>query len=210
MTDPVVAPGDSVGWLGPAFLISGAAALIYQVVWQRVLFATFGINIEAVTLVVTAFLVGLGLGSAIGGSLSASPSRRLLRMFALFELAVGSYGAISVQLFRNAGSSLIALPPIGTAVVTFLLVLVPTVGMGATLPLLVAHGVRSSGNVGRSVGVLYFVNTAGSALAAILCVLLLLGRFGEEGSVRIAATANACVGTFALLRDRRERGDSTL
>ncbi len=63
-------------WLGPAFLASGFAALIYQVVWQRVLFAVFGINIEAVTVVVTAFLLGLGFGSLLGGHLSRNRSPR--------------------------------------------------------------------------------------------------------------------------------------
>src|SRR5207247_10783225 len=62
-------------WLAPGFFLSGAAALIYQVVWQRVLFASFGINVEAVTVVVTAFLLGLGIGSVVGRELARSPTR---------------------------------------------------------------------------------------------------------------------------------------
>lgn len=54
------------------FFVSGAAALLYQVVWQRTLFAIYGINVESVTMVVTAFMLGLGLGSLAGGG---SPKR---------------------------------------------------------------------------------------------------------------------------------------
>ena len=83
---------------------------------------------------------------------------------------------------------------------TFAFVLAPTLLMGATLPLLVAFAVRESGAVGRSVGMLYFVNTAGSALAAIAAALVLMGALGETGSARLAALVNMAVGTFVLSR----------
>ena len=56
--------------LGLLFFFSGFAALIYQIIWQRALFRILGVNIEAVTIVVTAFMIGLGLGSLAGGALS--------------------------------------------------------------------------------------------------------------------------------------------
>ena len=49
------------------FFFSGFPALIYQLTWQRALFRIFGVNIESVTIVVTAFMLGLGLGSLAGG-----------------------------------------------------------------------------------------------------------------------------------------------
>ena len=64
------------------FAGSGFAALVYQVVWQRSLFAIYGINVEAVTVVVTAFMLGLGIGSLAGGWLSRDPERPPLRTFA--------------------------------------------------------------------------------------------------------------------------------
>ena len=193
-------------WIAPTFLLSGAAALIYQVVWQRVLFASFGINVEAVTVVVTAFLVGLGLGSIAGGQASRNARRPVLLLFACLEFSIAAYGVISVPLFRHVSAAAASYSTFATGVVTFALVLAPTLLMGATLPLLVAYSVRASGNVGRSVGWLYFVNTAGSAVAAILSVLLLMGDFGELGSVRIAALTNACVGAFVLLQHFRQTG----
>lgn len=196
------------GWIAPAFVCSGFSALIYQVVWQRVLFAGFGINVEAVTVVVTAFLVGLGLGSILGGAASKDPHRPVLLWFAGLELGVALYGFVSVALFRYVIGFAAGFSPITTGVVTFALVLAPTLLMGATLPLLVAYSVRVSGNVGRSVGWLYFVNTAGSAIAAIAAALILMGRLGEIGSVRAAAMINAAVCAFVLLQHLRVRANA--
>lgn len=175
------------------FGASGFAALLYQVVWQRALFAIFGINIEAVTVVVTAFMLGLGLGGLMGGALSRNPTRSLLSLFAIAELGIGVFGFFSLSIFRFVGGLTLHVSPVATAVTTFLLVLLPTMLMGGTLPLLVAHAVRISGNVGRSVGWLYFVNTLGSAVASIAAVAFLLRYFGESGSVRFAAVLNLFV-----------------
>jgi spermidine synthase len=90
-----------------------------------------------------------------------------------------------------------------TFIVTFLLVLVPTVLMGSTLPLLVAHLVRENRNVGKSVGTLYFVNTLGSAFASAASVLFILGKAGQSGSVRIAALLNVAVSLLAYVAHRR-------
>ncbi len=193
-------------WIAPAFFCSGFAALIYQVVWQRVLFANFGINIEAVTIVVTAFLLGLGAGSIVGGQVSSSARYSPLLIFALLELSIGGYGLISVPLFRWTAGASVSMSSFATGSLTFGLVLVPTLLMGATLPLLVAYAVQKSGNVGFSVGSLYFVNTAGSAIAAIATALFVLGHFGELRSVESAALLNFCVGSFVLVQHLRTKG----
>src|SRR4030095_1878555 len=169
------------------FLFSGFAALLYQIVWQRALYAIYGINIESVTVVVTAFMLGLGLGSLAGGAVSKSPKRPVLLLFAFVEMGIGAYGAISLPLFHAVGALTLHMSALATALVTFSLVLLPTLLMGATLPLLVAHLVRQSGKVGKSVGMLYFVNTLGSAAASILAVMSIMGPFGQQGTVRIAA-----------------------
>ena len=85
-----------------AFCASGFAAILYQVVWQRVLFASFGVNVQAVTVVVTAFLAGLGLGSIWGGYLSYGSSAVLLRRFGSLEVAVGLFGLISLPFFQRS------------------------------------------------------------------------------------------------------------
>lgn len=192
-------------WIYAVFLLSGFAALLYQIVWQRALYAIYGINIESVTMVVTAFMLGLGLGSIAGGIVSKDPKRPVLLMFSLVELGIGLFGAVSLAVFHGVGEATLGMSTFGTFVVTFLLVLVPTLLMGSTLPLLVAHLVRSSGNVGKSVGTLYFVNTLGSAFASAAAVLFIMGRAGQTGSVRIAALLNVAVSLLAYVAHRRSQ-----
>ena len=195
--------GRSILGVYAIFLLSGCSALLYQGVWQRALFAIYGINVESVTVVVTAFMLGLGVGSLAGGAISKDPKRAVLRLFSLVELGIAVFGACSLSLFRWVGAYTLDLPPALTALVTFLLVLVPTTLMGGTLPLLVAHGVRASGNVGRSVGVLYFVNTLGSALASLAAVFFLLGHLGQARTVAVAATLNVTGSALAWLLHHR-------
>src|SRR5579863_711406 len=82
------------------FFISGFPALIYQIVWQRSLFSIYGVNIESVTMVVTAFMLGLGLGSLLGGIMSTAKRIPLLGVFGLVELGIGIFGLTSLRLFH--------------------------------------------------------------------------------------------------------------
>lgn len=182
-----------------AFFLSGFAALIYQVVWQRSLFALYGVNIESVTIVVSAFMLGLGLGSFAAGFVSKDLSRPLLVYFGIIELCIGAYGAISLWVFHQVGLQTAGVSGIYVFLITFCLVLFPTALMGATLPLLVAYTVGKTGNVGKSISGLYYINTLGSALASFLTALFILGAFGQQNAVLIAAAANVCVALFILI-----------
>src|SRR5262245_42963678 len=140
------------------FFASGFAALIYQIIWQRALFTIFGINVEAVTIVVTGFLLGLGFGSLFGGWLSRTSTIPLLALFGLIEIAIGTFGAISLHVFQWAGARTLHMPVIAATTATLLLVIIPTLFMGATLPILTQYFVHRVRNVGRSVGLLYCIN----------------------------------------------------
>ena len=196
-------------WVGPVFWLSGFAALLYQMVWQRALFTLYGTNIEAITVVVTAFMLGLGLGSLAGGALSTRPDRPLIVFFALIEAGVGLYGLASLKLFAAVGAMTLGAPALQAFALSFALVLLPTLGMGATLPLLVAHLVRRLETVGRSVALLYFVNTFGAACGSLAAVIVVMGSLGLEGAIRLAALLNFVVAAVVLLanvRTKRERG----
>src|SRR6201993_2451396 len=187
------------------FFCSGFPALIYQIVWQRALFAIYGVNVQSVAVVVSAFMLGLGLGSLVGGRLSEKFPERGILIFGICELAVAGFGLISLRLFHwaagfTAGSSLGY-----TILFSFLLLIVPTMLMGATLPLLVEQLVRTSRSVGYSVSTLYFVNTLGSAVACFVCAQVLMRNFGQSGSVTVAACLNALVGVTAFLYGRSQR-----
>ena len=194
--------------LGVLFFLSGFAALVYQVVWQRTLFAIYGINIESVTVVVTAFMLGLGLGSLAGGAVSKDPRRPVVLLFGAVEGAIGVFGLVSLPLFRAVGHATLGAAPAVVALVTFLLVLVPTMLMGGTLPLLVAHFARRSGNVGRSVGFLYFINTLGSAFASAAAVFVLLPKLGQTHAVYVAVGLNVVAASSAFAIHLRPRAAS--
>src|SRR4029077_12363677 len=159
------------------FFLSGFPALLYQVVWQRALFTIYGVNIESVTMVVRAFILGLGLGSLGGGWLSERRGVPLLAVFGIAELGIGLFGVFSLAIFHYVAQYTAGTSALGTGAITFVLLLVPPALMGSTLPILTEHLVRISGNVGRSVGSLYFVNTLGSATACFCAVVFLMDRF---------------------------------
>src|ERR1035437_8005954 len=191
------------------FFLSGFPALLYQIVWQRALFTLYGVNIESVTMIVTVFMLGLGMGSVAGGWLSNRPGIRLLLAFGLIEFSVGTFGAVSLWIFHRIGSITAGASTTATGLIAFALLLVPTMLMGSTLPLLVEHFVRRTGNVGESVGFLYSVNTLGSATACFAAAFLLMRLIGEAGSVRLAVCFNLFVGVAALLLQMRDSAPST-
>jgi len=189
---------EPIPWVSILFFCSGFPALIYQIVWQRALFAIYGVNIESVTIVVSAFMLGLGLGSLAGGAISKKGNAPLLKIFALAELGTAAFGLVSLRIFHGVAEYTAGSPPLRTALLSFSLVVIPTVLMGATLPLLVEHVVRTTRNVGLAVGGLYFVNTLGSAVACFVAGSVLMRVCGQSGSVRVAAAVNALVGTAVL------------
>jgi spermidine synthase len=162
-------------------------------------------------MVVSAFMLGLGLGSLGGGWLSARSRVPLLLVFGMIELGIGAFGAVSLHLFHLVAKFTAGASAWGTGAITLVLLLVPTALMGSTLPILTAHLVRRSENVGRSVGALYFVNTLGSAVACFAAAVFLMRQLGESGSVGLAATLNAIVGLSALVLNfmRRSGGKET-
>ncbi|MGD0119073.1 MAG: spermidine synthase, partial [Candidatus Binatus sp.] len=190
--------GEPMPFIYYLFFFSGFPALIYQIVWERALFALYGINIESVTVVVTGFLLGLGLGSLVGGYLSRIPNMPLLALFGAAELSTAVYGFFSLRLFHEVGHYTAGISLFGTTAITFTLLLIPTMLMGSTLPMLVAYSVRRSRNVGGSLGLLYFVNTLGSAFACFLAAAFIMALLGQSGSVAVGAAINAVVGIGAL------------
>ena len=182
--------------------------MIYQICWQRALFAVYGLDVLSVTVVVTAFMLGLGVGSLLGGALSKNWPGATVPLFAASEIGIGAFGVFSIALFHLVAASTGGLSHLATGVVAFLLVVFPTTLMGATLPLLVAYATRQSGNVGRSVGNLYFFNTLGAAFGAYLAVRLLLGLWGLSTTVKATAGLNAGLGLLVLACHRFQRKKS--
>lgn len=186
------------------FFASGFAALLYQIIWQRTLFSIYGINVESVTMIVTTFMVGLGVGSLAGGAVSRNPTRDAALWFACAEAAIGVYGLSSLALFQWIGAATLAASPAVVALVTFTMILAPTTLMGATLPLLVAHFTRRNKSVGEAVGDLYHMNTLGAAAGALAAAILLPRLLGQSGTLKVAALLNFVAAGFAF----RERASA--
>ncbi|HEY2809317.1 MAG TPA: fused MFS/spermidine synthase [Steroidobacteraceae bacterium] len=175
------------------FFISGIAALIYQVCWQRLLFEAFGVDMESVTIIVSTFMLGLGLGALLGGELADRLPDQTLTLFAAIELSIAIFGVFSPQLIHAVGAATVGGSLGVIALANFLLLLFPTMLMGATLPILVTHVVRYYRNIGVSIGLLYFANTLGAALGAALTGMLILYYFGLSSTIYFAALLNVMV-----------------
>jgi predicted membrane-bound spermidine synthase len=195
----------AIYWPVALFLVSGMAALIYQVCWQRLLFQSVGVDLQSVTIIVSTFMFGLGLGALAGGELADRFPERTLGLFALIELCTGVFGAASPWLIRSVSAATVHGSVAVIAVVNFALLLIPTTLMGATLPILVTHVLRTFRNLGVSVGVLYFSNTLGAALGAFLTGFLLLYYCGLTETIWIAAGLNVAVSALVWLTMRGER-----
>ena len=207
--------GRPARWMLPAalavFFTSGVAALAYQVAWQRMLVIFSGADVHSATIVVAAFMAGLGLGSAGGGHVADRVSRvSSIALFAGAELAVALFGLISPTLFYDVLYERAGAMPIGlgaTAAVLVLALLWPTFLMGASLPLLARGLTDDLHAAGTTVGWLYGVNTLGAAFGAIVTTFVLLPEAGMAGSVRVAAALNfACaVASVSLALAARSR-----
>ena len=182
-----------------AFFLSGVSALTYQVTWQRLLYAEFGVDLQSITIIVSCFMLGLGLGSLVGGWLADRFQTKSLRLFGLVELSIGAFGVVSPWVIAMVGDWFSHIGPVTLAIASFAILLVPTLLMGATLPLLVGHFYRHYRSVGVTVGTLYFVNTFGAAAGAYATGLFAFNYLTLGGAIQSAAAVNFIVAGSALL-----------
>src|SRR5262245_10387855 len=172
-------------WMAFCFLCSGAAGLMYEVVWGKQLSFLLGSSLQSVATVVAAFLGGLALGARIlGVRLAARP--RLTRSYALLEAGVAILGVLVLPLLRGLDGPLGQLyrafggesPGFAVARVALLIVVLvpPAALMGATLPVLVARCER--GVPGAGLAQLYAINTLGAVAGSVLAGYWLMPASG--------------------------------
>ncbi len=194
------------------FFLSGAAGLVYEVVWTKYLTLAFGVTAEAVSAVLSAYMAGLALGSFLLGRRVAK-IKNLLRAYAWLELGVGIFAlltplvylrmeAINVFLFRNLGEPGVVFDLL-QFLISFVVMLIPTTLMGGTLPILSRFVVKSRSRIGLGVGTLYSVNTFGAVLGTFGAGYLLIPAFGLSPTVYVAAIVNLAVGIACVLLSRR-------
>jgi len=198
------------------FFLSGVAGLIYETAWTREFAFLFGTSELAVSAVLAAYMTGLASGAAIAARL-AHRIRRPVLAYGLLELGIAisallvPYGirALTAVYLRWLGG--LDAPPetIGLATALFhlagaFIVMVPcTAMMGATLPLLARHAVKSDEQIGPRIGLLYGINTAGAILGALFAAFVLLPEVGLRSTVHAGAIANFVVFIAAAALARR-------
>jgi len=194
------------GLVVAVFIASGAAGLMYQVVWSSQLVLVFGNTTEAIGTIVTAFMAGLGFGGLAGGVI-APRLRSPLRFYGFTELAVAAaallvpFGFQAIDgAYRSAydatSPGALTLLRLGLALATVTPV---TLLMGLTLPLLTRHLVTSLRNAGAYMGALYSANTVGAMAGSLLSGFILIELFGLSTTAHVAVGLNVVAGSIALV-----------
>jgi spermidine synthase len=184
--------------------LSGAAALVYESLWMRSFGLIFGGTTSAVAMVLAVFMGGMALGSALA---ARRPAGHPLRAYARVEMAVGATALLALPLLRAlpwAYGLLVArthltgaLEHLGIAALAALVLLPPTILLGATVPLAVEFLARAGTDVHAGFGRLYLLNTLGGALGVALAPFVLVPALGVRATLVAAAAASLCVGGVA-------------
>jgi predicted membrane-bound spermidine synthase len=197
------------------FFFSGCAALLFESLWFRQALLAFGSSVWASSLVLSSFMAGIALGNAAAVRFGTRVQRPVLA-YGLLELVVGALGITLVVLLPMLGPLLgpVFRPVLGTGALLqplrfalcFVVLLVPAVALGATLPLLVRALSRRPEDFGRTLGALYGWNTLGAVFGAVVGEVYLLSPLGVLGTAAVAGGLNllAAVGAFALVRSNSE------
>ena len=197
-----------------AFACSGFAALVYEIVWTRLLTLHLGHTTAAVSTVTAAFMGGLGLGAAFGGPIASKLSRQAaLVTYAALELAIG-LAALAIPgtltllsgVFAWAYGEYGAEPLFGAVrmACTIALLLLPCVALGATFPMAVRVAVGSPERPGGAAGRLYGANTAGAAIGSLMAGFFFVPLLGLMGTTMTGVAASAGGIALALYIARRD------
>src|SRR2546422_1098460 len=190
------------------FFLSGATGLVYELLWVRVLYQTFGSTIQSVTTVVAAYMGGLGLGAWLLGR-RADRDARPAALYGMLEIAIAVFGLFSPfvlglahRLYLGVAGALQLTGAISVALrfgLAVLVLLVPTTLMGGTLPVLTRTFMGSDrGQLKRSLGLLYGLNTLGAVVGTALAGFFLIELVGIRASLWGTAAVNLALGAGAL------------
>jgi spermidine synthase len=196
-----------------AFFLSGAVALVYQVLWTRQLGLVFGVTIQAASTVLACFMGGLAIGSYLAGRWSDSLARPL-RAFAIVELLIAASALLTPTLLGIADTLFVGMAPglegapILTTItrigLTALVLIVPAGLMGMTYPLVLRAASRTPDGIRRTASLLYAVNTTGAIAGVLFSSLWLVPTLGLSRTFLVAAGTNLLVAAAAWIASRAE------
>src|SRR5687768_7422941 len=183
------------------FFLSGAAGLIYEIVWERLLGLYFGVTMTSITLIVASYMCGIGIGSLLGGRIAQNLEHPIL-IYGLIEAGIGIFGFFSSAIIHWIGQQTAGAPYTLVFLLSFLVLLIPTLLMGMTLPLLTQSSVDRIETSGQVIGLLYGINTLGAAAGSLFAGYILIGKFGFDGAIYIAVLLNLGVTLIATVFGR--------
>jgi spermidine synthase len=193
------------------FFLSGFCGLVYEIAWIRKATLLFGATTLAVSSVISIFFAGLAIGAWFSGAWSKR-SERPLRLYGFIEIVIGIAAAMTPLLFWIADGVFTTLyGSLGDVfwlmafvrlVLVGLIVIVPAIGMGASLPMIVRYATDTIEKSSLSTGLLYALNTLGGVAGVFLCGLFLLPYAGITVSVLIGVFVNIGIGLVALKKDQ--------
>lgn len=211
-----LAAADGGGYLLVGLAVSGATTMAYEVVFVRVLGLFFGVSTQAFTIVLSVFLLGLGLG-ALAAAAIGRRRRATLAGFAASQLLVALLAAAAhalVPAVPRAVALLRQLPEpsyesllLGKALLAGSLLLPLALAAGLGVPLLLETLAGDVARLGRSVGAAYLTNTAGTVAGSLLAGFLLVPWLGTGGTLRAVVAVNAAVALAGLARGALTRGE---
>ncbi len=202
------------GFVAGCFFLSGAAGLVYQVIWVRLIDKIIGGAPFAVATVLSVFMAGLAVGSYVSGRIVDRLTRRgtLLTLYGGMEISIGICAMLvplmiqAVQpIYQSIYDRLLNhfwCYPIAAFIGCVLILIVPTALMGATLPVLCRFYVLRLAHIGTRTGWLYGLNTIGAALGVILCGFVLIKSLGVFMSLVMFACINGLIGLSCILLSR--------
>lgn len=188
------------------FFLSGLSALVYQIAWVKSLSLVFGTSHLAVATVLAAYMFGLAVGAFLA-SIFLTRVKKPVIVYGVLE-AIIALGALFVPtgislcliiyVFIFGGQEtpeavIGIMQPLFFLSTAFIVLAVPTIAMGATLPLLIKFVIVDEESVGPSVGTLYFSNTFGAVIGVLLAGFALLPYFGLYGTMGFAAIINIAI-----------------
>jgi predicted membrane-bound spermidine synthase len=192
--------------LSVILFLSGISALIFETLWLRLSGLAFGNSTWAAALILSSFMAGLALGTAIAAG--AKLRNRPLKLYAAVEIAVAVFGCTIVfalpsigQILRPLFQTLWSHQTVLLALrvlISFVILLIPTTAMGLTLPVILEDPVLAKERFGRTVGLLYGFNTIGAVVGALLGELFLIKVFGLWGTSLLAGSLNCVAAAIAL------------
>lgn len=200
------------------FFLSGASGLIYEVLWMRSFMSAFGVTVYATSVVLAAFMGGLALGSYLFGrwaEVKGSP----IHTYAYLEIGIGVYALLIpfvlkhlpslYQLIYRHLSDNVTLTLMVRFGASFIVLLLPTTMMGATLPVLSKFFAADKTRVGKESGRLYAINTFGAVMGTLAAGFFLIPYLGVSRTNYLAASLNLLIGIVVLAFAKRFAAPAT-